>query len=74
MFHRGFDLSQVLRPGSFAELLRKAGETSNAFELAGLVNGIPIAVLGMLTFFFEEWPQQVAEIVIGAWTVGTVSL
>lgn len=70
----GFELYQVLYPGSFAGTLRNASETSNAFVLVGLANGSPIAVLGVLTLSFDGWPQKVADMVVGAVTVGTVSL
>lgn len=55
-------------------MLRDASETSNAFVLVGLANGSPISLLGVLTVFFEDWPQKVADAVVGAVTVGTVSL
>lgn len=63
----------MFSPSNFAEMLRNASETSNAFVLVGLANGSPISTLGVLTLFFEEWPQMLADIVVGAVTVSTVS-
>lgn len=65
---------KVFVPGSFADTLRKASETSNAFMLLGLAYGSPISFLGVLTFFFEDWPQMLADMVVGAVTLSTVSL
>ena len=69
----GFELPQVFSPGSFAGALRNASETSNAFVLAGLANASPISALGILTLLFDDWPQRVADVVVGAVTIGTVS-
>lgn len=54
-------------------MLRKVSENSGVFVLVGAANASPISVIGVLTLFFEDWPQKTSEIVTTAATLTTVS-
>ncbi|CAN0439882.1 unnamed protein product, partial [Ectocarpus sp. 12 AP-2014] len=56
--------SQILTPDSFAGKLRNASETSSLFVVIGVANGGLVSLLGVMTFFARNWPQQAADIFI----------
>lgn len=68
----GAEFSQLLAPGSLTRMLKNASEAGSAFVLIGLANGTPIAALGILMAHYQDWPQVVADLAIGAGTICAV--
>lgn len=67
-------MPQLLSAGSFARMLQNASESGSAFVLLGVANAVPISALGALTVYYQDWPEVVADLAIGAGTTCAVSV